>query len=629
MKFAIFGLMLTVILMLTTKRFLFLLFALCIAIIGESQTVEQPPERRDTLAVYKKIKKFAYKHKSTKFLFHAVFVDPAPQKYQKKPTTNKKKNVDPNLKYDGKIIRQIEVSVLDPFGNSVSDTLWQPEQNSLQKVGNKYHIRTRKRIIRNLLLFETLEPLDLLKISESERLIRGVGYVSDAHIYVMDADAPGRDSVDVKVYVLDKWALVVPIRVGLNNVRLTVRDKNIGGSGQRLEQFVNYKTNGDYQLATSYYVGNISNTFISSNATLIKTNDVVRSELAIERPFYSSLTKWAGGASIAKTWGKYEFTPAGDDATRRIPLSYHNVDMWVGNSIHTKLGKRTNSRLSNTVAAVRYSQINYNQRPSFDIDTNKVNSNSSLFLGSIGLSVSKFYKDQYIFRFGANEDIPEGLVLKFTYGLFYKEQNSPRNYGGFDISKGMHIDNVGYFSVSAAYGSFYNRKDNSSTINLGAFYFTDLLKSNKWYFRQFIYWKYVDGFNKTPLERITLRPDELYGFSNGSITGTSKMLLNLESVIYSPYSFIGFHFAPLVLIGFGALKNDDAHMFDGRIYQSYAVGMLFRNENLLTSSFQLSFGFYPNLPDGNNKYTKFNPVTGFSVKFRSFAFSKPSAITYD
>ncbi len=605
------------------------MFALSIASLGDAQIDEERHENKDTLAVYKKIKKFAYKHKSTKFLFHAVFVDPAPQHYEKKPALNKKRREDPNLKYEGKIIRRIDVSVLDPFGNSVNDTLWQPEQNSLQKVGNKYHIRTRKRIIRNLLLFETQEQLDVVKISESERLIRGVGYVSDAHIYVMDSDAPGNDSVDVKVYVLDKWALVVPIRVGINNVRLTVRDKNIAGSGQRFEQYVNYKTNGEYQLAATHHVANISNTYLSSNATLIKTNDVVRAEMSIERPFYSSLTKWAGGSAFTKTWGKYTYTPAGDDATHEIPLSYQNMDVWIGNSIRTKLGKRTNSRLSNTVAAVRYSQTNYNQRPSFEIDTNKVNSNASLLLGSIGLSVSKFYKDQFIFRFGANEDIPEGVVLKLTYGLFHKEQNAMRNYAGIDISKGMHVPKVGYFSASAAYGTFYNKNDNSSTINLGAIYFTDLLKSNKWYFRQFGYWKYVYGFNKSPIERITLRPDELYGFSNGSITGTSKMLLNLESVIYSPYNFIGFHFAPLILMGFGALKNDDAHMFDGRIYQSYAIGMLFRNENLLTSSFQLSFGFYPNLPDGNNHYTRFNPVTSFSVKFRTFAFSKPAPITYD
>ena len=217
-----------------------------------------------------------------------------------------------------------------------------------------------------------------------------VVYVSDEHIYVLHEDAPGNNSVDVKVYVLDKWALVVPVLVGLNNVRLTVRDKNICGSSQRIEHFVNYKTNGDYQLATSYYVANISNTFISSNATLIKTNDVVRTELAIERPFYSSLTKWAGGSSLAKTWGKYAYTPLCDDSTRQIPLSYHNLDLWVGNSIHTKIGKRTNSRLSNIVTAVRYSQITYNQRPSFDLDHNQVNSNSALFLCRVGLSEIKF-----------------------------------------------------------------------------------------------------------------------------------------------------------------------------------------------------------------------------------------------
>lgn len=588
---------------------------------------ESVPERRDTLALYKKIKKIAYKHKSTKMLYHAIFVDPAPPKYQKKALSNEQQKQDPYKKYQGKVIRNIEIHVQDPFGNSVNDTLWQPEQNALQKVGNKYHIKTRRRIIRNLLLFDSDEAFESIKISESERLIRGVGYVSDAHIYVKGA---GKDSVDVKVYVLDKWSIVVPVRVGLNNVRLTVRDKNIAGSGQRFEQFVNYNTNGQYQLAASHFVNNISSSYISSNTTLIKTNDVVRSEIAFDRGFYSALAKWAGGASGSKTWGRYKYTQPGDDVEHNVPLSYHNLDFWVGKSVNLPWGKNGNNRrLSNGVAAFRYAQLNYNQRPSFDIDTNRINSNTSLYLGSIGFSLSKFYKDQYIFRFGANEDIPEGALIQVLYGVYLREQMTRRYYAGIELSKGIHFNKLGYVSVGGSYGSFFNKRDNSSTLNLGATYFTDLLRSNKWYFRQFAYWKYVYGFNKLPYERITLRPDELYGFNGGSILGTSKMTLNLETVMYTPYNFIGFQFAPLVLVGFGALKNDDAKMLDGRIYQSYAVGMLFRNENLLTSSFQLSFGFYPNLPDHNAKFTRFNPVTSFSVRFRTFAFSRPSVVAYN
>lgn len=611
------------------KKYLLLLatFFFALTISAQKDTVERTP--RDTLAVYKKIKKIAYKHKATKLLYHAIFVDPAPRAYEKKPLSTQQQRADPNLEFKGKIIRNVDIEVLDPFGYSVNDTTWQAADNSLQKAGNKYHVTTRKKIIRNLLLFKPNESLDVIKISESERLVRGIGYVADARIYIQKVGPANSDSVDVKVVVQDKWSFDVPIQGGLKGGSITLRDRNIVGSGQRAEQLISYKTNGDYQLTGSHTIANISNTFISSNVGYTKTKDVVQVGVSFSRPFYSGLAKWAGGAAAGQTWATYKYADAIENTEKSSALNYYNSDFWVARHINIKTGKNVNRRLSNVVAAVRYAETRYELRPSFEIDTNKVNTNTSLYLGSVGFSLSKFYKDQYIFRFGANEDIPEGLIVQFLYGVFYKEQSTATYYAGVDVSRGKHVNKIGYFSVSATYGSYFTKTTNSSTLNLGFTYFTDLLKSKRWYFRQFVYWKYINGFNKSPLERITLRPDELYGFRNGSMLGTSKMLLNLEGVIYTPYNIIGFRFAPLVLIGFGALTNADSKMFAGPIYPSYALGMLFRNENLLTSSFQLSFGFYPNNPDGTGQYTRFNPVTSFSVKFRSFAVSKPDVVSYN
>ncbi|MGQ0830030.1 MAG: hypothetical protein ACT4ON_16705 [Bacteroidota bacterium] len=592
-----------------------------------SQTTDSIPSR-DTLALYKKIKNVAYKHRATTLLFHAIFVDPAPQTYEVKPLSDKQKNKDPNLKYKGKIIKKIEVEVFDPFGYSVNDTT-RKEINPFQKLGNKYHITTRHRIIHNILLLRVNELLDPLKVNESERLLRETGYITDARIYV-EEDSADTDSINIKIKVHDKWSLDAIGTLSSTNGRLVLRDKNIFGFGQRIEQDIRYYVDRNYVYSGRHYVKNISNTFVSSDLFYSTTNTMTRAGVSFDRGFYSALARWAGGVMFVKTWDTYNYISPIENEKKWTDQDYYNLDVWVGRSINTGTGKNINRRFNNVVAAFRYAETQYQKRPSFSIDTNKFNANTSLYLSSIGFSLSKFYKDQYIFRFGANEDIPEGIIIQFLYGLQYKELMGTRYYAGVDVSRGKHINNIGYFSANATYGSFFNDTETgNATLNLGLTYFTDLLRSKKWYFRQFLYLKYVNGINKPTHEKITLRPDELYGFNNGTLSGNSKMLLNLEGVTYAPYNFIGFRFAPLVLAGFGMLETENIKLFAGHVYQSYAIGLLIRNENLLNSSFQITFGAYPYLPDGNNQFTKFNPVTSFTVKFRNFAVSKPSVVSYE
>lgn len=607
------------------KKYLLISIILLSAFYSTAQTSDTLPPK-DTLAFYKKIKKAFYKHKATTLLFHAIFVDPAPQKYEEKPLSDKQKKTDPVLKFKEKTIRKITVEVYDPFGYSVNDTT-RKDINVFQRLGNRYHITSRQRIIRNILLIKPNEILDPVKVSESERLLRTAGYIRDARIYIENGLD---DSVDVKVFVQDKWALDATGSASTTGGHLRLRDRNIVGSGQRFEQYIGYKLNNEYELTGRHSVANISNSFISSDAYYTTTINMTGAGISFNRGFYSALAKWAGGASFGKTWGTYTYADQLEDGIKRTNLSYYNLDTWIGRSINTGTGKRINRRFNNVVAAFRYAETQYQQRPSFSIDTNEINTNTALYLGSIGFSLSKFYKDQYIFRFGANEDIPEGIIVQLLYGLLYKEFKSLRYYAGLDVSRGKHMENVGYFSANATYGSFFNDHEaGNATLNLGLTYFTDLLRTKKWYYRQFVYLKYINGINKPFNERITLRPDELYGFNSGSLAGTSKAILNLEGVTYAPYNLIGFRFAPLVLLGFGMLKTSDTKLFTGHLYQSYAIGLLIRNESLLNSSFQVTFGAYPYLPDGNSNFTKFNPVTSFTVKFRNFSVSRPGVVSYE
>ncbi len=582
----------------------------------------------DTLAVYKKLKKAFYKRKFTTLLYDAVFVDPAPKQYDDKPLSDKQKEEDPKKIFEKKIIRTIQITVYDPFGYSVIDTT-REAINSFQKLANHYHHTTRHRTIRNNLLFHKNEEVDLLKINESERLLRATGYVNDALIYF--TNVPNTDSVDINVVVQDRWAVDAPVNLSFTSGSGTLRDRNFLGFGQTLEQFGGYDSrSGDYQFSGAYIIENIKKTFIKSSVYYNTTKDVTQVGVALERPFYSVTTKWAGGINVQKNWGVYKYT----DTTEKVDYRYHldNVytDVWIGRSFNPGFGKPSNRPGTNIIVAGRYINSKFQNRPSFKIDTNKINVNTELEIFSLGFSLRKYYKDQFIYRFGANEDVPEGALIQILYGALHKELTGYRYYSGFELSYGLHLDGLGYISASATYGTFYNKfVHNNGTINAGFYYFSHLMKNSKWYFRQFINYKYVAGFNKLPTERITLRPEELYGFNNGTLTGTSKMILNLEAVTYAPYNIIGFRFAPLILVGFGMLESNEHLLMQSPVYQAYALGLLLRNENLLNSSFQITYGFYPNLPDDNKTWGKFNPVLSFSLKIHTFTISKPTAVVYE
>ena len=81
---------------------------------------------RDTLKYeYTKIKDFAYKNKWTKELYKMVFVDPKPGHLSVMRTQNSEQRFK---QYTGKIIRDIVVKVLPPYGTSVYDTTYFEEE---------------------------------------------------------------------------------------------------------------------------------------------------------------------------------------------------------------------------------------------------------------------------------------------------------------------------------------------------------------------------------------------------------------------------------------------------------------------------------------------------------------------
>jgi hypothetical protein len=582
----------------------------------------------DSLRFYKKIKHFAYKYKLTSLAFDAVFVDPEVKEYPKQPASKEQKNVNPYQKYQGRVIKDIKVTVYDPFGHSVTDTITR-NINKVQRFGNKAHITTRRFVVLNKLLFKKDDRLNALTISESERTLRGAVFVNDARIFI--TESKNADSVIVNVVVHDKWPITVPVLVSDVFIDAKFKNNNLFGVGQQFGQFGRWKKPGEFEFNGYYGVANIDNTYIAGELGYVYDKDRTVLGLSFERPFFSPLTTWAGGVTLSHTWKKYEYLDTSVEEKKRTPLNSVGYDVWAGKSF--KFKKLTEDRSifnqsTNIILAARFFENRFVNRPSETIDPLKSYYNTTGALGSVAFSVQQYYKDKYIYRFGANEDVPEGLILQFTYGGLKHEFKKIRYYTGIELARAKHFD-FGYLSATFAYGILFNEKvNNDVTIHYKLAYFSNLLKNGRWLFREFINFNLVHGENKLGGETINFGGDELYGFENGTLAGNTKMTLNSETVAYLPYNLIGFRFAPVVTAAVGLIGTPTNKLLKSNLYQAYTIGVMVRNENLLSSTFQFAVGAYPFFPDNNKLTVKYNPISSFTLKVRIFSVSKPEFIAY-
>lgn len=588
-------------------------------------------EKNDTSNIYYKLQQKSYKHKSTRLVYDMIFENIEVSEKDSAIIETPKKYINPFIKYKGKIVRNINIVVLDPFGYSVNE-FYAKQPDYLDRTGNKFHVTTKEKIINNILLFKSNTTLDPLELSESERLLRLSPYIYDARIYVFKYKEKKGDSVDVMVVVQDRWTTLVGSKFDLNSPDINITEKNILGFGHQYTQGVAWNSTDQYVTTYGRYsIFNIQKTFISAALFYSTTKDNKQFGVSFDRPFYSPLAKWAGGISVIKTYTVFQQTDIETGLINKYPLNYNNFDFWGAKSFPLTENKSASidKRSSNFIVGARYFRTDYLNRPSFNIDSNRFNRNLSLYLINFGFSRRKYYRDRYLFRFGANEDIPEGLSIEVVLGAMKKELTPLWYYSGIKFGTGKHIENIGYLSIGASYGTFYNQTYiGTGVINIDALHFTDLIKLNRWYFRQFSRINFVEGIDRASYEGININGSQMNGFSSAILSAKSKMILNFEFVLYAPYKIIGFQFAPVFLCGFAGLGNNFGYMFSSPIYQAYALGILIRNEYLISNTFQLSIGLYPYMP-GNSDYTiKLNPITNYDLKARDYFISKPDLVSY-
>lgn len=607
-----------------SKR-IFLIFLLTFLYLnlGFSQT---NPKAKDSVKMYKKIETYSEKSRFTKFLHKLIF---EPTKKEHTSTSILTKQIEKNYSsYNGKIIRNITIEVMDPFGFSVIDSTQKPH-NFVERTGNKLHDKSSNWTIRNLLLFKKNEALDTLLLKDSKRLLRRQKYVRRVEI---DANliSEQSDSIDLVVKVLDAWSTVPNFSSSTNKSTFELNEYNFLGFGHQIKNtYQKSLTSNENAYSVDYIVPNFKNTFIST--TLSYNIDLERNynkSLNIERPFVSSFLRWAGGIKVGQQF-RTEIPIDTTLISEKQNFKYNSQDYWIGRSFNIFGGNTEDVRTTNFIASVRFYQTNYLEKASPLYDIKDYYSNEQLYLASFGIASRQFKQEKYIFNYGIIEDVPTGIVYGITGG-YQRKNDYYRFYFGGRFSLGKFYD-WGYLSSNIEYGSFYKSSSEQTTLSLKLIYFTNLIQGKKWKFRQFIKPELTIGTNRidSRFDRVTLNDNNgIRGFNSDILYGTKKMLVTFQTQGYSPWSLWGFRLNPFLSYTFGMLSDENDHFTRSQMYSQFGAGLIISNDYLVFDSFQISFSYFPNIPGDGNNIIKTNAFNTKDIGFQNFDFSKPQIIEY-
>ena len=595
------------------------------SLTGQFAFSQQTAVKKDSTHLYRNIETYSKRGKFSKFIYQLVF-KPTPVKSSRKKY--KKLIIKPYSAFEGKIIRNINIETLDPFGFSIGDTIV-PNQNFVTKTGNNLHVKSQGITIRNLLLIRQNQKFDSLLVKESERLVRSREYIRDVSFRVK-ATAIHSDSVDINIRVLDIWSIIPQGSISGSGVTLGLKDNNFLGLGHVFQDVYsrNY-TERNNSFIANYSVPNIRNTYISTALhfeDMLGNKNSVRS-LTFERPFFSPFAKWAAGVSFMQQF--YLDSVRGNNSLFVPQRFKFNVqDYWAGNAIRILKGNSEYDRTTNLISSFRFLRIRYLEKPNELIDTIQRYSNENFFLAGIGISTRKYVQDKYIYKFGITEDVPIGRVISFTGGYQLKNSNN-RVYLGARFSMGEY-NSWGYLASNIEYGTFIEASHNPQGIlSVGLIYFTGLKEIGTWKFRQFVKPQLTIGFNRFSYDTLTINDGYgLDGFNSLGLSGTRRLLLSLQTQAYTPWNFIGFRFGPFATFTFGMLGDSHTGFTNSKVYSQIGVGILIKNENLILNAFQISIAFYPSIPGMGQNVFKPNSFQTTDFGFRDFEIGKPGIVLF-
>jgi len=528
--------------------------------------------------------------------------------------------------FAGRPIRDIRIQVLKPFGPTIMDTT-RPVITYVEKALNPTHVNTRDYVIRKKLLFEKYDTINPMILVENARILTNLGFLQDASIVVTPSTG---DSVDVLVLVKDKFPwLAIPNIISSSKFELYLKQANIMGLGQSAGVGLTLDTKSTPQFYMSSFNYNVNNFYklIDADISYEVSNNSQNYQLQLSRNLVPTKIKLGGAVTISQKAENLITDPTYQDKSPYY-FNYLFVDAWTSYVIPMNdiLPDFTHKDVY-FIPGVAFSKLNYNQRPTVNLDTNSRFFNYDYLLGNLVVSKQDYYRTNYLINFGKAEYIPYGFQASLTGGYSWTEFMQ-KPYAGVGFAITSHINHVGFIFGNLDVGSHFTNGWEQGVFACDIIHLSDLLVKKRNKFRLMTKFSITSSINRFSDDLLYL--GEEYGFvglSNVAFYGQQRTFLETTFINYTPFYLFGFRIALLGFGNIGTIGPQHMNFANRQLLSNFGVGVYIRNDFLVFSSLEFRVAYFPVTPSGINhigiSFSSDNLLDNLN-----FLYTKPQQVVY-
>ncbi|MFZ4058219.1 MAG: hypothetical protein ACOYKE_08755, partial [Ferruginibacter sp.] len=543
---------------------------------------------------------------------------------------------NPYLIHTGKKIRNIEVLAFG-FERNIYDTNLIKNSAGV-RFANALHKNTTIKIIRNNLFFREADLIQPYLLADNERHLREQVFIQDARIIILTI--PNNDFlVDVLVITKDVFSLGFNVNMSsLKKMQFEFREDNVAGSGSKIGWSTFYQSgrHPSFGHGAQLVKRNIKGSFIDWNIgfqTFKRSftsgkNEEVYFFNRFEKPLVSAYIKWIGAADLGyfRTNDAYRMDSI---YLKDFRYSYQNADVWFGYNFGSNLLRYKNiqSRVRKLIAVRGFYQ-HFDRVPiSFQRNYDFRFANIKGFLTSFNVFKQNFYRTNFIYGFGRNEDVPEGFSAAIIAGWTNKQQRE-RTYYGIE-SQFSNFSKKGFYSAyTFRLGSYFSdRHAEDIDLLFNVDHFTRLKRMNtKWYNRNFFSFGFTRQFNSVLNPPLVLQ--SIFGlpyFNNGNIAADLRTTVKAETVFYHLRKFLGFRMAPFLFGDLCVIKGTNTMWSKSEIFSALGGGIRTRNENLTFGTIEFKGFYFPRTIPGMKNF-RFEITSNLRFKYSNSFIRKPDFV---
>jgi hypothetical protein len=449
---------------------------------------------------------------------------------------------------------------------------------------------TREGVLRQYLLFRQDEPLDPLKLADSERLLREIEYVADVRLHVVPLTGQ-EDEVAVVVEIRDRLPVGARLSTrGVDRLEAGLFHANVAGLDVRLGADLRYRSEVTPETGWGGELRkrNMGGSFIDAEIGYEDSWRGLERRASLLRVEAHPDIRWVGGLAWRDRLGRQ---------AEQAGVRTGTVDGWAGRVFRLRPDDGRASRAV-LVPAVGWALVEHDGRPVVGPDSNLAFHGSRQLLTGLTWSRSQDYRTSFLHGLGQTENLSGGQGLKFSTayvdgefrdrtGLFLQGwRQAVRGRG--DVL-GLGLDLGGYLR---------DHRLEDGTLRLAAHYVSPLLGNGGWRSRLLAGARFHRAVRPTAGAPLTLAgglgPRELDLQAPG---GDRRLVMDLEWRFYPHWVVSGFRCQVFGFADGALLAGEGRALTDGPLLGSAGLGLRLGNPDLVLPVLQVQVAFLRGMDD--------------------------------